>query len=66
MGHASLSLEETERNTIGVSSTSRGVDCVAMRLLKACWVHTYTIQCERYIKDASPSPISLRNGSWRK
>ena len=32
-----LSLEETERNTIGVSSTSPGVDRVTVRLLKSCW-----------------------------
>ena len=32
-----LSLEETERNTIGVSSTSQGVDRLTVRLLKSCW-----------------------------
>ena len=35
----SLSMEETERNVIGVSSTSPGVDRVTVRLLKACWEH---------------------------
>lgn len=33
----SLSLEEVERNCIGVSSTSPGTDKVTVRLLKACW-----------------------------
>lgn len=33
----SLSLEEVERNTIGVTSTSPGPDRVTVRLLKACW-----------------------------
>ena len=33
----SLSLEEVERCTIGVSSTSPGTDQVTVRLLKACW-----------------------------
>ena len=33
------SLEEVERFTIGVSSTSPGVDRVTVRLLKACWAH---------------------------
>ena len=32
-----VSLEEVERNTIGVSSTSPGTDRVTVRLLKACW-----------------------------
>ncbi|RAL59878.1 hypothetical protein DID88_000505 [Monilinia fructigena] len=32
-----VSLEEVERNTIGVSSTSPGADKVTVRLLKACW-----------------------------
>jgi hypothetical protein len=32
-----VSLEEVERNTIGVSSTSPGADCVTVRLLKSCW-----------------------------
>lgn len=34
-----ISLEETERNTIGVSSTSPGTDSSTVRLLRACWVH---------------------------
>src|SRR5277367_1623075 len=34
-----VSLEEVERNTIGVSSTSPGTDRVTVRLLKACWGH---------------------------
>ena len=34
-----VSLEEVERNTIGVSSTSPGTDQVTVRLLKACWDH---------------------------
>jgi ribonuclease HI len=34
-----VSLEEVERNTIGVSSTSPGTDRVTVRLLKACWDH---------------------------
>jgi hypothetical protein len=33
----SVSLEEVERCTIGVSSTSPGTDQVTVRLLKACW-----------------------------
>ena len=37
-----LSLEEVERNTISVSSTSPGADRVTVRLLKYCW---------EYIKD---------------
>lgn len=32
-----ISLEEVERCTIGVSSTSPGTDRVTVRLLKACW-----------------------------
>src|SRR5256885_775256 len=32
-------MEEVERNTIGVKSTSLGPDRVIVRLLKACW-HT--------------------------
>ena len=40
-----VSLEEVERNTIGVSSTSPGTDRVTVRLLKACWDHVkHTIQ----------------------
>jgi hypothetical protein len=35
-----VSLEEVERNTIGVPSTSPGMDQVTVQLLKACWVHT--------------------------
>ena len=34
-----VGLEEVERNTIGVSSTSPGTDRVTVRLLKACWDH---------------------------
>lgn len=34
-----VSIEEVERNTIGVSSTSPGTDRVTVRLLKACWNH---------------------------
>jgi len=33
------SLEEVEKHTIGISSTSPGVDRVTVRLLKACWTH---------------------------
>jgi ribonuclease HI len=32
-----ISLEESERNTIGVSSTSPGTDRSTVRLLRACW-----------------------------
>ena len=32
-----ISLEETERNTVGVSSTSPGTDRSTVRLLCACW-----------------------------
>lgn len=35
--NTSISLEEAERNCIGVSSTSPGTDRVTVRLLKACW-----------------------------
>ncbi|KAF7568414.1 hypothetical protein PtrM4_130270 [Pyrenophora tritici-repentis] len=34
-----ISMEETERYVIGVSSTSPGPDQVTVRLLKACWEH---------------------------
>jgi len=34
-----ISIEEVERNVIGVSSTSPGPDRVTVRLLKACWMH---------------------------
>ncbi|RAL63708.1 hypothetical protein DID88_003355 [Monilinia fructigena] len=34
-----ISLEETEKNVIGVSSTSPGAGCVIVRLLTACWQH---------------------------
>ena len=37
-----VSIEEVERNTIGVSSTSPGTDRVTVRLLKACWKHVST------------------------
>lgn len=37
-----VSLEEVERNTIGVSSTSPGTDRITVRLLKACWEHIKT------------------------
>jgi hypothetical protein len=33
-----ISLEEAERNTIGVSSTSPGIDRSIVRLLRACWI----------------------------
>jgi hypothetical protein len=33
----SVSIEEVERYTIGISSTSPGADKVTVRLLKACW-----------------------------
>jgi ribonuclease HI len=36
---ATVSLEEVERNTIGVTSTSPGTDRITVRLLKACWKH---------------------------
>lgn len=39
----SISVEEVERNAIGVSSTSPGTDRVTVRLLKACWM---------FVKDA--------------
>jgi ribonuclease HI len=32
-----ISIEEVERNCVGVSSTSPGTDRVTVRLLKACW-----------------------------
>ena len=32
-----ISMEESERNTIGVSSTSPGTDRSTVRLLRACW-----------------------------
>lgn len=35
--NSTLTLEEVERNTVGVSSTSPGTDLVTVRLLKACW-----------------------------
>ncbi|RAL59181.1 hypothetical protein DID88_006737 [Monilinia fructigena] len=34
-----ISLEEVEKDVIGVSSTSPGSDRVTVRLLKACWQH---------------------------
>jgi hypothetical protein len=34
------SLEEVERYTIGVTSTSPGTDRITVRLLKACWEQT--------------------------
>ena len=34
-----ISMEEVERNVLGVSSTSPGPDRVTVRLLKACWMH---------------------------
>lgn len=49
-----VSMEEVERNTIGVSSTSPGTDKVTVRLLKACWdhikdgVHGLYSQCLNY------------------
>jgi len=38
-----VSIEEVERNTIGVSSTSPGTDRVTVRLLKACWLYVKDI-----------------------
>ncbi|KAG0154529.1 hypothetical protein PDIDSM_97 [Penicillium digitatum] len=35
----SVTMEEVEANTIGVSSTSPGSDRITVRLLKACWEH---------------------------
>ncbi|KAF7134039.1 hypothetical protein CNMCM5793_005619 [Aspergillus hiratsukae] len=34
-----VSIEEVEKNTIGVTRTSPGTDRVTVRLLKACWIH---------------------------
>ena len=34
-----VSLEEVERNMIGILSTSPGTDRVTVRLLKLCWEH---------------------------
>jgi hypothetical protein len=34
-----ITLEEAERNTVGVSSTSPGTDRSTVRLLRACWAH---------------------------
>lgn len=34
-----ISMEEVERNTIGIPSTSPGTDRITVRLLKACWTH---------------------------
>lgn len=36
---ATVTIEEVERNTIGVSSTSPGTDRATVRLLKASWEH---------------------------
>ena len=36
-----VSAEEVERYTIGVSSTSPGTDTVTVRFLKACWEHVH-------------------------
>jgi hypothetical protein len=38
-----LSIEETERNIIGVSSTSPGTDKITVRLLRACWTHIKSV-----------------------
>jgi hypothetical protein len=35
----SVSHKEVEMNTIGVTSTSPGTDCITVRPLKACWAH---------------------------
>ncbi|EDN08633.1 conserved hypothetical protein [Histoplasma mississippiense (nom. inval.)] len=34
-----IEMEEMERNTIGVQSTSPGTDGITVRMLKACWQH---------------------------
>ncbi|EDN05971.1 conserved hypothetical protein [Histoplasma mississippiense (nom. inval.)] len=34
-----VGMEEVERNTIGVQSTSPGTDGITVRMLKACWQH---------------------------
>ena len=34
-----ISIEEAERSTIGISSTSPGTDGITVRSLKACWHH---------------------------
>ena len=34
-----VSIEEVEKHTIGVSCTSPGADRVTVRLLRACWEH---------------------------
>jgi hypothetical protein len=36
---SSVTLEEVEWNTVGVTSTSPGTDHITVRLLKACWAH---------------------------
>lgn len=34
-----ISMEEAEKNTIGVSSTSPGTDGISVRMLRTCWDH---------------------------
>ena len=43
-----ISMEEVERNTIGVTSTSPGTDRITVRLLKACWAHVKEHICHIY------------------
>ena len=57
-----ISLEEVEQSTIGVSSTLPGTDCVTVRLLKACWEMLST-RSMGYIAAALHLATSHRRGS---
>ena len=37
--NTSISIEEVERNVIGIGNTSPGPDQITVRVLKACWTH---------------------------
>jgi hypothetical protein len=61
----SVSLEEVEKNTIGVTSTSPGTDRITVRLLKACWAYLREPLHGLYNR-CLPSPFSHALGGWRK
>ncbi|KAG0152633.1 hypothetical protein PDIDSM_1113 [Penicillium digitatum] len=58
----SVTMEEVEANTIGVSSTSPGSDRITVRLLKACWEHLKDIVLSLFNRCLAPLPHPL---AWK-
>jgi hypothetical protein len=57
-----LSIEETERNVIGVLSTSPGTDKITVRLLRACWTHIKSVIHNLYAQCLAQSHFP---SSWK-